>query len=101
MQATTRGTSQLLKPEGEWKEYPTGAAYRCEMYVVQEGDGFVAAAALPGVTGRGATESAALEEARKAAAESIRAHKGAGRDIPWARREPRAGEALRVIVVEV
>src|SRR5437660_307100 len=100
MSQIARGTARLVAAEGEWKEYPPGTVYRCEIYLSSKDGGFVAAAALPGVIGRGESESEALENARQVAVEAVRSYQKTGRGIPWQQREPRADEVLRVVIVQ-
>jgi predicted RNase H-like HicB family nuclease len=100
-QTTSRGISSLVAPPGDWTEHAPGTAYRCEVYLSQEGGSFVADTALPGITARGGSESEALENAQKAATEAIRGYKVAGQKIPWQQREFRRGEVARVVIAQV
>lgn len=97
---TTRNTARFIMPDdGGWVEYAPGTVYNCDIYLSCEGSVFIAATPLAGVVGQGNTEAAALDDARRAATEAVRAHKASGRMIPWEKRELKSGEVARVVIV--
>jgi predicted RNase H-like HicB family nuclease len=92
--------------DGEWKVHPSGAAYRCQVYLIPEDDGrfSVIASTLPGVASQGKDEQDALANIREALAGAIQVYRDEKKKIPWKERpdEPDVpGTLTRWIVVHV